>query len=221
MQENLIKVYYANWHQHTSRIRQFLSILSLQEKERASRFSSIERRNIFITSRGLLRELLGLLLNQPPAEINIYLNMHGKPVLSNISNLHFNLAHSYYGILYAIANRAVGIDLEFHRNIDYLKISKRVCTKREFSCLNSVPTQLKLVSFFNCWTRKEAFFKAIGRGLSSELRILEICFKGNHNYSYLVHNDRIWAVGNIPLLSDYSIALAVEGSNWQWQDYYI
>ena len=199
--------------------------LAADERERAARFRFAEHRNRFVAGRGLLRELLSIYLDRPAVALRFEQGSHGKPALAGEdagAGLHFNLSHSGGQALYAVARRAVGTDLEcHHRTMQFAAIIDRVCTPREFALFQAQPDDLRRETFFVCWTRKEAIAKALGGGLSSGLRNLEVCFQESvRPDDRACLNDaegREWSVLTLPLGPGWSGALAAAGMDWRWR----
>ncbi|MDG4554666.1 MAG: 4'-phosphopantetheinyl transferase superfamily protein [Candidatus Competibacter sp.] len=199
--------------------------LATDERERAARFHFPEHRDRFIAGRGLLRELLGAYLNRPAAALRFACGPRGKPRLMGEeagAGLCFNLAHSGGRALYAVAHREVGVDLEcLDRVVSDAPVAERICTPREWAAFQTLPAERFREAFFNCWTRKEAVAKALGGGLASGLRNLEVCFPDGElpdgRVSLRDALDREWSVLNLPLEVGWSGAVAAEGADWRWQ----
>ncbi len=135
-------------------------------------------RQHFIVCRGLLRVLLSRYLKLAPQQLRFSYGRWGKPALAGHepdSHLCFNLSHSQGAALYAVTrDRAVGVDLEQMRPLpDIEQLAKRFFSQREFAVIDSLPPAQKQVAFFKGWTRKEAYLKATGEGLS-ELERVEV-----------------------------------------------
>jgi 4'-phosphopantetheinyl transferase len=149
-------------------------LLSGDEQQRAARFHFDHDRRRFIVARGVLRTLLGRYLGLAPGQVQFAYNPQGKPALAEYwqpSGLHFNVSHAGELALYAFTlHRLVGIDVERIRNdIEYLSIAARFFSAQENTALRSLPADLQLAAFFTGWTRKEAYLKATGMGLSLPL----------------------------------------------------
>jgi len=148
--------------------------LSVDEQHRADRFYFERDRCSFIATRGILRTLLGRYLDRPPGHLRFCYGPHGKPALTEDcggDTLRFNVSHSHGMALFAFArDRDVGVDVERIR-ADFAteEIAERFFARREVVTLRTVPAALRVDAFFNCWTRKEAYIKATGRGLSMPL----------------------------------------------------
>ncbi|KAF0249532.1 MAG: phosphopantetheine-protein transferase, partial [bacterium] len=151
----------------TASLRQ---ILSLEEQSRADKFYFEHDRNRFTVARAILRTILGNYLGHNPSDIKFSYAKNGKPFLENI-DLQFNVSHSQDLALCAFTyQRELGVDVEYLRLMkDAEQIAKRFFSPRESSLFCSLPPQEQQLAFFRCWTRKEAYIKAIGDGLSYPL----------------------------------------------------
>jgi 4'-phosphopantetheinyl transferase len=160
-------------------IRRFESILSLEEKERAKRFHFESDRVRFVARRAVLRTVLGDCLGRAAGDIAFVHGPQGKPELSPACNPHrlcFNTSHSRgLGVIALAIDRAVGIDVEWVKPLpDYEAIARHHFTEDENIALSNVEPLERLQAFFNCWTRKEAFVKAHGGGLTLPLDSFEV-----------------------------------------------
>lgn len=151
------------------------SALSADESQRAARFHSPDYRNRFIVAHACLRETLARYLGCNPSQISFITNAYGKPALPD-SKLAFNLSHSGdYALLAITPGRQVGIDVERIRSdIELERIAKRFFSPNEVTELMALPTGQRLPAFFDCWTRKEAYIKAKGSGLSLPLDSFDV-----------------------------------------------
>ena len=142
--------------------------LSPDERDRAARLRFERDRRRFIVARAALRELLGRYVATPPDQVRFAYNAFGKPKLSRQfgGRLKFNLSHSSDLALIAITWGAeIGVDVEQIRATDYADIARSFFARREFEELSSVPKHLQARTFFDFWTRQEAYAKARGDGL--------------------------------------------------------
>jgi 4'-phosphopantetheinyl transferase len=131
------------------------TVLSPDERERAARFRFEEHRDRFVGGRAALRNILAGYISVTPAAISFEYNRFGKPELARGTGVHFNASHSQGRMFVAIADREVGVDLERERpGAGFEAILERY--------LPGTPRE----EFFQAWTRREAYLKAIGRGLS-------------------------------------------------------
>src|SRR5271163_517516 len=149
-------------------------VLSADEIARAQRFHFEKDRIHFIHCRSALRFLLARYLGVSPAGIRFEYLSGGKPQLiaeQNPRRLQFNLSHSNNMALIAVGSELrLGVDIEKIRdNVDTAALAERFFSPRERAGLRALPGHLRVPAFFACWTRKEAFLKATGTGLSFPL----------------------------------------------------
>ncbi|MBN7755754.1 4'-phosphopantetheinyl transferase superfamily protein [Nitratireductor aquimarinus] len=155
---------------------QLVSALDEAEFARAGRFVHERHRLRFIAGRGRLRAILGAYLGVPARRLSFSYNAFGKPRLAGRGEppLHFNLSHSGGMAVLAVSDRyRLGIDIErvlpFRENL-----AAHFFSPAENEALAAVPSQDYLGAFFRCWTRKEAFVKAHGAGLSLPLESFDV-----------------------------------------------
>jgi len=149
----------------------FRAQLSPDEKARAERFCFEHLRVSYVIAHGVLRSILAKYVNAAPATLDFCYNQQGKPSISGGGRIRFNLSHS--GTLAACAVAAdcdIGVDVEQIRDMtDLFDIATRFFSPAECADLARTPLDRQEPAFFNCWTRKEAYIKAIGGGLSIPL----------------------------------------------------
>ncbi len=150
----------------------FQGQLSADETARAARFCFPHLRVSFLIAHGMLRSILAEYLETVPSALKFSYNQQGKPSISGgARELRFNLSHS--GTLAACAVAIgcdIGVDVEQIRHMpDLFDIAARFFSPGECTDLQNVPPDQQELAFFNCWTRKEAYIKAIGGGLSIPL----------------------------------------------------
>jgi 4'-phosphopantetheinyl transferase len=199
--------------------------LAPDEKQRALKFHFQRECDRFIVSRGLLRAILSCYLGQAPDQIRFSYNEFGKPALRSVVDneaLEFNLSHADNLALFAISrSRKVGIDVERMRaDLANLTVAKHFFSAQEQDDLVTLPPEDWERGFFTCWTRKEAFVKAQGQGLSLPLDQFDVSLLPEETAALLkVRNTDTdaanWSLREIPVGSDYVAALAVEGHDWQ------
>jgi 4'-phosphopantetheinyl transferase len=147
--------------------------LSPDERRRAARFVFERDRRRFIAARARLRQLLGERLGVSPEKVQLAYSSAGKPSLAPgyERDLRFNLSHCEDVAVFAFADgREVGIDVEAVRELeDAGEIAARFFSPAEDEAYRGLPERERPQGFFNCWTRKEAFIKALGSGLSHPL----------------------------------------------------
>ena len=199
------------------------AILAADEIARADRFHFAKDRDHFVVARALLRKLLAAYLDLGAAELRFAYAEKGKPSLADEPQrtVNFNLAHSHGRALYAFAReRELGVDLEFIRSdLESEKIASRFFSPAEIAALESLAPELRKRAFFECWTRKEAYIKALGEGLSLPLDEFDVSFKPGEPASLLRNHKEPgevarWKMRSIAVPEGYVAALVVEGHDW-------
>lgn len=153
-------------------VDRLFAVLSPDERKRAARFHFRRDAMRWIVGRTTLRAVLGHCVGTDPAAIAFDYGEKGKPALAGPTDLQFSVTHSAEVAAYAVTVGApVGVDVERLRPLDQLEsIAEHTFSRRECEVLRGLPVQLRLAGFFNCWTRKEAYVKARGEGLSYPLQ---------------------------------------------------
>jgi 4'-phosphopantetheinyl transferase len=222
--EDEVHVWRASLNMAESGLAKLRQILSPDERERADRFRFEADRRRCVIGRAHLRLLLGEILDLPASGLRFEYDEFGKPGLTSMQRLplQFNVSHSDDLILIAIAmGRAVGIDVERIRtDLDVDGIAERFFSADECKTLASLSGHGRYEAFFTCWTRKEAYVKARGVGLSLPLDQFDVSFLPNEEPRLLAtrHDPaeaRRWKLFGLDLSSDYAAALAAPGSNWK------
>jgi 4'-phosphopantetheinyl transferase len=154
-------------------------LLSPDERQRAARFAFERDRRRYIVARARLRQLLGERLGAVPESLQFVYNPYGKPALARrpeTRDLRFNLSYCGDVAVYAFAEgREVGVDVEEVRRLpDADEVAMRFFSRRERAAYLRLPLRERPQGFFNCWTRKEAFIKALGDGLSHPLEAFDV-----------------------------------------------
>jgi 4'-phosphopantetheinyl transferase len=172
-----VHVWRASLDQPAERLDGFRATLADDELARAERLRFPEHRSRFVVAHGLLRAILARYLGAEPAEIRFRYGRWGKPfLLDERDPLRFNMTHSEDMVLFAVTTGCeVGIDVERinpHRAID--RLARRYFSEAENAAFAAVSEAMRGEAFFTCWTRKEAYIKAIGRGLSLPLHLFDV-----------------------------------------------
>lgn len=222
---NQIHIWRASLNVSELQVKSLLEILSVDEIERAGRFHFERDQKRFIAGRGMLRQMLGLYLAIPPQDIRFKYASHGKPLIHTDSKhqvLHFNLSHSAGVVLYAFAhNQPIGIDLEgIKRKVEIEQIAKRFFSPEEIHSLQQVPPHIQSDLFFQYWTRKEAFLKAIGKGVSFPMEQVDVSAQSGQKWApvnlkgdSLEHSN--WYGRDLFLGQGYAGAIVTEGKGWE------
>lgn len=154
------------------------AVLSDEELARASRFVYDLHRNRYVAGRVALRELLGRYLDLPASDVCFRYSEYGKPEVPR-ETLRFNVAHSGdLAVIGLTAHDRLGVDVERIRELrDIDGIAQSVFSERELEAFQALRGSSKTQAFFDCWTRKEAFVKAVGEGLSCALDAFDVTLR--------------------------------------------
>lgn len=143
------------------------NILSADELIRADTYK--KNKHHFIATRALLRKALAHYTEVNPQELEFSRTQHGKPFLAN-NSVFFNLSHCNQFAVLAVSTQAeIGVDIETLREHNFLKIAQRYFHSDELQALNTCEESNRRILFYKLWTLKEAFFKALGGGISTGL----------------------------------------------------
>lgn len=211
-----VHVWRANLDRPDDLVEKFRRTLASDEIDRANRFHFERHRRDFVVGRGLLRELIGRYVGAKPESLEFSYGAYGKPALNSPGQLRFNMSHSGGVALFAFTEkRDVGIDVEQIR-ADFASedIARRFFSAVEVECLSGLPDEEKVAAFFRCWTRKEAYIKAIGKGLSQSLDGFDVTLAPRVPAELLRSTDDDagrWKLFDVEVGEGYAGALAVEG----------
>lgn len=144
--------------------------LSPDETARWVRFRREEDRRRYLLARGLVRGVLSDYTQQPPEALAFDVQAQGKPVLRTAPGLHFNLSHTRGLVALAVCREAeLGVDVEaIDPSLDPLRLAARHFSPRERETLAAAEAA-QYERFFEVWTLKEAWLKALGCGLGRDL----------------------------------------------------
>jgi 4'-phosphopantetheinyl transferase len=197
-------------------------LLSVDELERAAHFRFAEHRESFISRRSILRILLAGYLDAAPNAISFSYNEFGKPRLAapgQEPEISFNLSHSRELLRIAIGlDRELGIDVErADEAVPVESIARNFFSSAEIAALESMPDPLRRAAFFSCWTRKEAYIKARGLGLSLPLKSFDVSVEPGGSATFVAdgRSSQVWRVENTEINHEYSVSVAAEGSTWK------
>lgn len=203
------------------------ALLSADEQARARAFHFERHRLPFIVARGMLRRILSRYVDVSPQNLAFVYGPQGKPALRDVgAAVQFNLSHSQDLALLAVTSLpAVGIDIEWMRPLDdMMGIAAHFFAAGERARLAEMPAAQRHRAFFQCWTRKEAYIKGIGEGLSRPLDRFEVAF-GPQEPARLLSvaadpaDTQRWSLHGFDPAPGYAAALAVPAQTWQWATY--
>jgi 4'-phosphopantetheinyl transferase len=202
------------------------------ERDRAARFHFDRDRITFTAARGALRTLTGAYTAAPPGGLVFGYQAKGKPYLAAPpGDIRFNVSHSgAFALLAFTRNREVGVDVERRRPMqDLLSLADVSFSRQEYATFCSLPAHDQTDAFFSCWSRKEAFIKATGEGIS-QLRDFDVSLRPGEPARLLrvkgvLPMQHRWSMHELPAIPDHAAALVVEARDighsiridcWDW-----
>jgi 4'-phosphopantetheinyl transferase len=193
-------------------------LLSGPERERLERVRSRDDARRQAAGRGALRRLLGDYLGTAPGDIVLAAEPHGKPALAGPAggrDLNFNVSHSGDWVLIAFARQSpVGVDIEKWRPVETAEIAGQIFMKEELLEWMRLPESARNEVFFDAWTLKEAYLKALGSGLSKDPRSFRMRVGSPGKKPELVwcaddaEAPHRWSFSRLDVAAGYSAALA-------------
>ncbi len=200
-------------------VQRFEAMLTDRERERAARFYFERDRRAYVITRGYLKELLGKFSDTPPARITFDQNRQGKPYWAGASYF-FNVSHSGKKGLVAISPLApVGVDIEhFRKETTTGKIAARFFSEKEVNSFLALRDEEREQGFFNAWTRKEAFIKAAGLGLSMPLHSFDVTLAPGEEARLLAvrhpgYRAADWLLRALPVSPPYAGAYCIRNNS--------
>jgi 4'-phosphopantetheinyl transferase len=219
-----VHVWRADLNLEGSLLRELWETLSPDERLRAGKFYFQRDRDHFVVARGRLRDILSRYAGTTAGLLRFSYDRYGKPSLIGETGgddkpLRFNVSHSNGVALYAVTTgREVGVDVEFVReDFASLEIAERFFSRHEVAALRAVAAGARASAFFDCWTRKEAYIKGRGEGLSHPLHLFTVSLAPGQPAALLCTEDDAeeaarWSLVQLFPGAGYRAALAVQGA---------
>lgn len=209
-------------------LEELRGVLDEEEKARAARFYFERDRTRFAAGRGILRNILARYLRAAPSTLKFEYGPQGKPRLTGSNPLEFNLSHSHQMALLALtAHNRLGADIEYQKeNISMAELVRRFFAPAEVAAFQQLTSGQQPEAFFKAWTRKEAYLKACGGGLSIGLDRVIVSFAPGETPRIIeIDGSRIeaarWSLASLNPAEGYQAALVVENPSftlkyWDW-----
>ncbi|MHC4993504.1 MAG: 4'-phosphopantetheinyl transferase family protein, partial [Planctomycetota bacterium] len=220
---DLVDVWRVPLDEHELPIDRFTTWLNEEEHAKADRYRIQAKRDEFLTVRGFLRGLLGQLLDEAPESFAFMYGPHGKPYLAQRfagSTVSFNVSHSgKWALIGVMPQRQIGVDVERARpKVDIQGLAKRFFSPAEADDLMSLAPADRRDAFFACWTRKEAFVKAVGNGISLGLDSFDVTLRPGETprlsaTRWDTTEAARWTLLDLPMPTGYRAAAAIQGQD--------
>jgi 4'-phosphopantetheinyl transferase len=195
----------------------FEQTLDVYELDRAARFHFSRHRESFVLTHVVLRHVLGRYLNLHPSSVRFSYGPRGKPALAPTTNLQFNMSHSASMAVIALTTDCqIGVDIEQIRPVTNMEqLAERFFCLEEAAEIISLPVVRREQAFFSCWTRKEAYIKAIGTGLSTPLNAFRVRVQPDAPAHFLhIQNETAaaeeWTLHDLQLAPNYAAAVTYQ-----------
>jgi 4'-phosphopantetheinyl transferase len=199
-------------------------LLSTEERAVADSLDSADRRRAYIAAHALLRVILSNYAGVAPNELIFRYGRRGKPELASpAQDIQFNMSHSRDMVLVAVARgRRVGVDIEHvDEPGDVRRIAARFLSPRDRDAIEQLPAARQRDAFLRCWTRKEAYMKARGDGISRPLDDFDVvedddAARVRPRMAANPNEGDAWALADVATPRGFMAAIAVEGRDFEF-----
>lgn len=216
-----VEVYWLDVRRCETALQSAFALLSPDERKRASNYRFDHDRHLYVLVRAALRNCLASYLNVPAAQIKFTYNHAGKPALEEASeDVSFNVSHSgSIGLLAVGFGCCVGIDVEYMRpDLDFHALARQSFSACELSRLSELKGHELVTGFYRCWTRKEAYIKAIGDGISYGLAHFDVSLNAAETRVLTDRNsdsELRWLYSDLPLWPDYTATVVADALDYR------
>ncbi len=191
-------------------------LLSSEERDRAERFKVERPRIAFVLTRGTLRSLLAHYLGIEAKAVRFRYEKRGKPFLEDRTGLCFNVSHTDgLALIGFVKSRSIGVDVEKVKpDTEVRKLAERFFSARERRDLRPLRGDELRAAFFRVWTRKEAYIKATGEGLSLPLDQFDVSIAAGERDALCAtrpdaNEAERWTLSDVAVPAGYAAAVAV------------
>lgn len=171
----MVNIYAVNISDNVNfhKLNELMPFISEEKLHRVKKFYKLEDLKRGVMSEILVRFILCKNFHVKNEDLSITKNYYGKPLLSYPKDIHFNVSHSGHWIVCAVHNLPVGIDIEQIKPIDF-SIAQRFFSESEYESILTSDEGSRLPLFYEFWTLKESYIKAVGKGLYMALNSFNI-----------------------------------------------
>ncbi|WP_347049790.1 4'-phosphopantetheinyl transferase family protein [Flavobacterium olei] len=220
LEDNEIIIYIVYLPNFSAIKDELAAFLNSAEVKKTKRFYKETDRNRFIIYRSILKLVLGAYTKLNVKNIYLDYDFNRKPYLASHPWLHFNISHSEDFAAIAVSRRKVGLDIEYmSKDFNFTGMLPDVFNESETNIIEKALD--KKNTFYTLWTRKEAFVKALGKGIDEDFKYIP-CLDGEYNVDFsLIKNSQDWQVHSFDLADDYVGAIALEGLSTSSKDIFM
>jgi 4'-phosphopantetheinyl transferase len=194
-------------------------VLTSDEVCQADAYVRPGSREKFVARRALLRHVLAARLDVHPRRVRFVRGRYGKPRLSRRTDLRFNVSDTEGLVAVALgAGREVGVDAEFLKPRRLVSLATGTFTRGELDEFMSAPARYRRAAFYEQWTSKEAYAKALGLGLRLPFRRVPVGRLSDTpaplpRSSYA--QGETWAGARLPAGEHHRAAIVAAGVGWR------
>jgi 4'-phosphopantetheinyl transferase len=183
------------------------------ERQRASGLHLESRRRSFVLGRVLLRTTVARRIGVRPDDVVLQIEPSGRPVLAApLNEFSVSISHSGGFVVVGVAKRHIGVDVErLRRSVRFPQVAARVCSPRELRRIGRLEGPARERAFLTVWSRKEAYGKAIGRGIAFPMRSVTVGPGG----SRVSGGEGGWRVSDLDVDPAYVAAVVAQGGGWR------
>jgi len=204
-------------------------ILNAEEKARSERITSKDALRSFLLGRLIVKTEISKITGLQPEQVSILLSKNGKPFIQGKKNeekIFISLSHCQSGIIVAIANHNLGVDLEPpERGLGLIKKADKFLPDLLVQRLRKLEESEQALRFIQLWTAMEARVKLTDGSIFSERKNFPLSLEANNQYigndenfaiSWLLPGEGIFSVFiEKPKLPIAQAKLSIDMYNWQ------
>lgn len=222
MDKGVIELWYGEVQKLDCEDMQYWPLLNTAERAKAESMKNIGLRSQYIAVRGKLRMVLAQYTDIAAQNITYRIGDYGKPALAAIEDIHFNISHSGSKLIIAVAAEAMlGVDIEvWNAKRKLQKLADRCFSPQEIQAWELLQARQKISVFYRTWTIKEAFVKAVGRGMALGLDQCVTEFAHGNRFLQVPKDFQPasdWQVIQLDLGDSVSGAVVIKGQHFSCQ----
>lgn len=213
---SFVHLYYLQWDCDPNQLVRWKNRVSEEEMKKANQFVFIEDQYRYMVTRGFCRTILSKYLHEDARKIRFGEGKNKKPVVLTDQSIHFNLSHSSKVVLLAVSAHPVGVDIEWvDPTLPFDMLVPQFMSQQERRVFSALDTSHSMEAFYHCWTRKEAYIKALGLGFLYPVQQVTVPILekkiGTWWDEYQPEEPARWKMEHIEYIPDYIGAVVHQG----------